>query len=317
MRKKRTFLLLCPVLLIVALLLTWPVLHPAATEEDDVSADNRLYVDGMAYYPKTLETLLFIGVDSSETAEETATHNGMQSDFLALLIVDHREQTYSVLHLNRDTMCEVPTLDSEGHRVGTQIAQLAFAHTYGSGGKDSCLNTVSIVSHLLYGVEILHYASIPIADIGKVNDAVGGVNVLVEDDFSAVDPTLVQGTVVHLTGAQAEHFVRARGGMTDSTNLRRMARQQQYMEGFLQAQQEDIAQHLMEALGEDLVTDLSISKAASLAEACSKYRFTGLKTLPGEAKDGREYVEYILDDTALRQLILDMFYRPITARSVK
>ena len=67
-----------------------------------------------------------------------------------------------------------------------------------------------------------------------LNDAVGGVNVLVSDDFSEVDPSIVQGEMI-LRGDQALTFIRARKDVGTQLNVSRMERQQVYMKSFFNA----------------------------------------------------------------------------------
>ena len=88
-------------------------------------------------------------------------------------------------------------------------AQLAYAHTYGTGMEDSCENMKKTVSKLLGGVAIDYYVSMNVEAIAPLNDAVGGVTVNVVHDFSQVDATIPKG-VVTLKGDQARAFVQSR-----------------------------------------------------------------------------------------------------------
>ena len=109
---------------------------------------------------------------------------------------------------------------------------MALAHTYGSGGSDSCLNAVKAVSRLLGGVKIDHYMTLTMDGVGKINNLVGGVTVTMLEDFSELDPAMKKGETVTLKGEQALLYVRTRQGIGDQSNLSRMERQRQYLESF-------------------------------------------------------------------------------------
>ena len=179
-----------------------------------------------------------IGMTSSVRGEGKSTttlnlaYSIAEAGKLVLVIeADMRMPTYTKrLHmLNRDTMTKIQILGVRGDVAGTFTGQLALAHTYGSGERDSCLNTTEAVSNLLYGVGIDHYISITMDGVAILNDLVGGVEVEVMDDFSSIDSTLVQGETVTLMGNHALTYVRTRGGLEDSSNLHRMERQRQYL----------------------------------------------------------------------------------------
>ena len=175
----------------------------------------QLYYNGRWYrLLDGLETCLVLGIDKfsdyAATFVEGDLLNDLQSDVLLLMIEDKAAGSWTALQLNRDTMCEIRRLGISGEKTGTVFQQLALSHTYGSGGKDSCRNSVKAVSRLLYDVPIDHYYAVTMDAIPVLNDLVGGVTVHVDDDLTAADPVLVQGTDVTLHGDQALHFVRAR-----------------------------------------------------------------------------------------------------------
>lgn len=301
------------VLLLILGGLVWLAFSPAEAPgpealQEPPTEDGRITYNGKAWYPRPrLETVLLLGIDAPPGQPDGSPQ---QADFLALLIVDSDAGEYHLLHLNRDTLCDVPVLDHRGIRTGYQKQQLALAHSYGTGGRDSCINTLRAVSRLLYDIPLEDYARIPIQALGRLNDAIGGVTVTVADDFSRIDPSLVRGETVTLHGSQAETFVRARGGMEDPTNLARMKRQQQYLAGLLEKMGDaDVPiEQAVEVLAEDLETTMSVSRMSRLAESLKGLSFAGMDVLPGQALEGDHFLEYRLDEEALRMLVLERFY---------
>ena len=147
-----------------------------------------------------ISTLLLIGTDDMELEQHEGCRSQAMADYLALAILNSREKTCIILQIDRNTMAEVPVLGSNGKSIGTTTHQICYAYAYGDGLKQSCENTVNTVSRLLCGVPIDNYFSLAMGAIPVLNDAVGGVTVTVEDDFTGVDDTLIQGNTVHLTG---------------------------------------------------------------------------------------------------------------------
>ena len=275
------------------------------------------YYNGTAYAKKEgLETVLLMGLDKFEGETPESYVNNQQADFLLVLVMDQQAQTCTPIQLNRDTMTKIQILGVTGAPAGTFTGQLALAHTYGSGEEDSCENTVLAVSNLLYGMEIHHYVSMTMDGVALLNDLVGGVTVEVLDDFSGIDDTLVQGETVTLLGEHALNYVRSRGGLEDSTNLHRMERQRQYL-GALQEQvkkasrEEGFTLDALMRLNEYLVSDCTINQLSDLAEGLTTYQVGEILTTKGEAKVGEEFMEFTVDEEALQQLIMDVFYEPV------
>ena len=110
--------------------------------------------------------------------------------------------------------------------------QIALAHAYGNGREQSCENNVKAVSMMLDDQPIDGYFSLNMGGIGVLVDLIGGVTLTITSDFSAVDPSLVEGETVTLDGEQALAYVRSRKDVDDQTNLARMERQRQFLKAF-------------------------------------------------------------------------------------
>ena len=264
-----------------------------------------------------LDCFLIIGLDkfTTTTSDPEFFLNNQQADFLLLMIVDKDSSSYCALHLNRDTMAEIQRLGLGGKKLDLFYGQLALAHTYGSGGKDSCRNTVEAVSRFLYGVPIDHYLSLTMDAIPVLNDLAGGVTVHVGDDFSAVDPSLEQGKDVHLMGQQALTYIRARGGMNEPTNLNRMARQREYINALYKQlsqkmrESDGFGRRMATQMADYSVSDLTTSELSRFAEQFKDYSFLGIYTVPGEAVLGERFMEYYADDDALQELVIRLFFK--------
>lgn len=262
---------------------------------------------------KDLETILVMGLDKNERSEMLEGYvNKTQSDFLLLLVIDQENRSINSLHINRDTMTEITRLGVFGGAAGKYTAQIALAHAYGSGGSDSALNAVKAVSNFLGGVKIDHYMTFTMDSVALVNDMVGGVTVLIEDDFSEMDPSLVQGQEITLKGEQALHFVRGRTNVADGTNLNRMARQRQYMMGLYEkimaaaAQNEAFPEKLVKKLADAFDTDLSVYQLDSLFDTLLECKMGEILTIEGENVRG-EFMEFYADPDSVAQAVQTLF----------
>jgi LCP family protein required for cell wall assembly len=272
---------------------------------------------GVDYYPRQdITVVMLLGIDQNGPVTASGSYNNPgAADMVALLIFDEKNETYSVLGLNRDAMVTMPVLGIGGKPAGTQRAQLALSHTQGSGLEDSCENTRTTVSELLYGLQIDYYFSMNMDAIAILNDAVGGVTVNVKDDFSAIDPTITKGQVT-LRGQQAIHYVRTRRGVGDQLNLSRMDRQEEYISGFLAAMQtkaeqsESFILSAYEKTSPYIVTDVSVKQMSNLFHRFAKYEYTGMTNLEGKNVLTEEFYEFHIDEQKLDELILKLFYAP-------
>ena len=281
----------------------------------------QVYYDGRWYRLRDgLETCLVLGIDKFsdylDTFGEGDLVNDLQSDVLLLMIEDKQAATWTALQLNRDTMCEIRRLGFSGEKTGKRFQQLALSHTYGSGGKDSCRNSVKAVSRLLYDVPIDHYYAVTMDAIPVLNDLVGGVTVHVDEDLTAADPVLIQGKDVTLHGDQALHFVRARMQVSDGTNLSRMNRQRVFLDALyakLRSSLHDngsFALKMANTLAEYSVSDLIPEKLAQFAERLKVEEYQGIVSTPGKALKGEKYIEFYPDEESLKAAVIKLFFEP-------
>ena len=282
---------------------------------NDVSTQNvkEITVNGQTYQQRRkVRSYLFIGVDMQ--GEATGVDNyiqGGQGDVQMLLTIDDLNRTWQILQLNRDSMVEVPVLGVQGDVVSSEFQQLCLAHSYGNGKESSCENNVNAVSDLLDKQEINGYFALNMDAIGILNDLVGGVTVTVNADFTAVDPTLVEGQQITLNADQATEFVRNRQNVGDETNLNRMSRQREFMKGLLNSikgKDVSFAQDIYNGLKDYTVTDLSEGAVSKIFTKIQKYTEKDILTIDGQQKVEDDHWAYYLDQDSLNNAIIELFY---------
>lgn len=302
-------------------------IQSAASEESGRTVEEMLgldqpvpevYYDGKTFVENPeVSAYLFLGVDKSGQLNEGDGYyrEGGQADVQLLLVVDEGKEVYYILQLNRDTMTNVQVLSYSGDPMEKVVQQIALAYAYGDGGESSCENAVLAVSDFLYGIEIDGYASLALDAIPIVNDWAGGVTVTIQDDFSQVDPTLVMGETITLTGQQAYNYIRNRFYVGDETNISRMARHREYLSGLADkletkvSQDADQINELYQQLQPYMVTDMSSNAMIKLANKCRNYTNGGTLTFEGEAVLGEQFIEFYPDETDVKDTVMDLFYK--------
>ena len=258
-----------------------------------------------------LTTLLLIGTDSLVSGEDGKAN---QADFLLLVAMDYDHNNYKALQINRDTIADVPQFDMYGRVFGSKKQQIALAYSHTDSDVRNCNNTVKAVSNLLYGIDIDHFVSVAMDSVAIANDMVSGVPVYVEDDFSNIDPSIKQGETVTLSGEQALHFVRARSGMEEPTNIARMQRQRTYMTSLHERaiqkanQDKDFLMRSLLELSSHFISDCSINQMTRMFDVALAQNHSDILTIPGEAVMGQEYMEYHVDEAALQKQIIELLY---------
>ncbi len=318
MIKKGIFALLSLVLCAVLVVSLFNIIKIATnnTQHEENSYVSRVIErDGVKYYPKQdITTLLLVGLDRTGPVVESDNYlNSARADVVMLISFDNTHKTIKVLNLNRDSVIPVQVLGVNGFPAGKSDQQLALAHTYGRGLKDSAENVVTTVSEYLYNLKIDYYATIGMDCIELINDSLGGVEVNVEEDFSAVTPSIPMGKV-KLTGAQAVSYIRHRETIGDGLNSTRMARHLKYFTGLLDAiksnhkSDETKLLSLYENLSDKMVTNSSVQTFSDMLNMFSEYTLDTFSTPKGSNKMGEEFNEFYIDSADLDRIVLDFFY---------
>ena len=319
-KSAKKFAYLC-VILILVLVMVYSGLQVLEStvfykqEQEDAYQSQTIIRDGVEYFPRQdITVLMILGIDRFGAVEDSGSYNNTgDADMVTLLIFDDAREVCDILYLNRDTMLEMPVLGIGGKEAGTYYGQLALSHTYGSGLEDSCENVKKTLERFLPGLSIDYYVSMHMDAISLLNDAVGGVTVTVTEDFSDVDPTIKMGEMT-LTGEQAIYYVRTRKDLGDQKNVTRMERQKEYINNFLElfrAKSDSSETFLIKTYDEIapyIVTDCSSSTLVSLMSRYSDYSIGRFVTPEGDNVIGEKYYEFYVDEEALDDLVLELFY---------
>ncbi len=282
----------------------------AEAETDTVEAGGSVYK-----YNDHLSNYLFMGIDTrDEVSSYESQQDAGQADAIFLVSMDRATEEIKVLLIPRDTIAEIEVFNPSGKSLGTTEDHINIQYAYGDGKEKSCELMKTAVSNLLGDIPIQGYCAMNMDGISVITDFVGGVEVTVPDNsLEAVNPDFTEGTVVTLTGDNAEQFVRYRDTEISQSALTRQERQKVYMQALLkkaQAMAEDDASFAVDFFNEIqpfTVTNLGNDIFAKLLTA-SQGKAVETATVPGEAAEGENFDEYHVDQQQLESLLLSMFY---------
>ena len=236
-----------------------------------------------------------------------------QADVLLLVVLDEKNQSAEIISIDRNSMSYFEVFDPTGNSMGVSEAQLCLSYSYGDGKHESCKKTVSAVSDFLYEIPIHAYYSMKYMAIREVNDAIGGVEVQIKDDMSAVDERFVTGEKISLDGELAGKYLTARMNVGNGSNEERLTRHREYILSFIKtaigAVKKDLSLpfELYNKIADNSTTDLSVDEIVYLATLATELDIS-FHSIEGTTDSSGTFDEFRPDDDALWQLILDIFY---------
>lgn len=295
-----------------------------ATEEEDevIWEEGWVRHNGKIYeYNENILTFLVLGIDKNEEVSESKDEvSGGQSDGLFLVVANPDEKDIKIIAINRDTMTDVVMYGYGDDPIPkTILAQITVQHGFGDGKEKSCELTVDAVSKLFYSLPIHGYMSINMAGIPILNDAVGGVDVTILEDLPKVHKEWIKGTEVHLQGMDSYWYTKYRDHTVFDTARGRLARQKQYLTAFIQKAVAETKKDitfpigLYKKLSKYMVTDITTDEVTYLVGELLDYHFDGdaIYTMEGETRMGEKHEEFYPDKEALKNLIIEIFYREV------
>ena len=285
--------------------------------------EGQILVEGKVYeYNDDIMTFLCMGVDSGSGIEKEKTPGKAgQADAQLLVVVNPRKEKINVIAINRDTMTDIEIYDTAGMYLGEEEGQITLQYAYGNGREKSCRLMEQAVSELFYGIPIHGYGALDMQSIATLNDAVGGVEVTVLEDMTRHRWNWSEGANVLLKGEEALIYIRERDSASKElgTNIKRVERQKQYLNNYVFKLKDKMKQDitfpisLLNKVKKHLVTSLSVDEIAFMADTLLGYDFSmeNIISIPGESKMGEKHEEFYIDDVALKQIVIDVFYNQV------
>lgn len=267
------------------------------------------------YRRRDLTNILLIGIDWAELDKSTSSRYDDQADFLLLMTLDRKNKSISYIQIDRDTITPIRVYGPFGDYAGMQTTQICLSQAFGESRAENCENTAWAVSHLLGGIPVDFYMAMDMEGIAALNDALGGVTVTLEDDFTHLDAQMKKGATLTLQGKQAEYFVRGRMGIGEGTNEARMNRQRVYIQSVMDIITQGIAKDmnyagtLYDKIEAHLETNMDRGQLVNKAYASRGYEQTDVHPIAGSHSIGTDgFMEFHADKDALGALLTDIFF---------
>lgn len=292
-----------------------------STEKPEKWQEGTVTYKGKDYrYNSNLRVFLMMGIDNDDLVATASDYtNGGQSDAMFLLVVDSLNQKLQVISINRNTMTDIKLCDKEGYSMGTIQGQICLQHAFGDAKRISCQRSVDAVADLFGNIPISGYLAMNMGAIPTMNDAVGGVKVKVLQNIYYPDYNvkLHKGDKVTLNGQEAYYYLRGRDVQKYDSASDRLRREEQYIVAYmdrlkaLTADDPSIVMGVYNSIEDYLVTSVDFS---SLINELMSYDFNDddMYTVPGKTVQGDEYEEYHVDEDAMQDMIMSVFYTPVS-----
>lgn len=264
--------------------------------------------------------ILILGVDY----DESRLGKGLRSDTMMLLSVNTVDKTATLLSIPRDTRTTVNKLDSNGMITSSLTTKINAAFAYGGGSSEStstfgnrAKNAIDAAESLInddgkYNVQISYYLVLDMDAIAPCVDAIGGVDITLEDSMPNIGN---KGETVHLSGSNAELYVRTRKGAgLDGSDTSRAERQRGFVKAYLQKLKTSnlvsTIPSLYNELSQYIYTNMDLDKIAALGLVLKDSDLANLNidVLPGKPQYISGVSYYIADRDKLDDLIANLFY---------
>lgn len=298
---------------------------PVAEEEEpeEQLEEGQILYKGQKYqYNKDIKSFVIMGIDTMDTVEKLIESpvSGGQSDMNFVAVMNPHTKKIQLIAINRNTMTTIYCYTADGTFVGTKTGQLTLQHAYGSGGTDSCEMMVSAIDNILYMIPIHGYFAMNMGAITRLNDAIGGVELTALQDVKHEGTNISEGEKIVLKGKDAFWYTKYRDWTVEGSADERLERQKQYLYAFFNKLKGMVKNDLslpitLYKIIEDYsVTDVSLDKLSYLASQLTGYTFetSDIYSVPGKSvTSGVEYEEFYVDEEALYEMIIEIFYEPV------
>ena len=325
-RRKRiaAVLVICGVLAVVAVFAAgiWKQQRKAHMETDSASVSSEentsesITYKGKTYvYNDHLSNYLFMGIDTKGDMETAESGNAGQADAVFLVSVDRVTKEMQVISIPRDTMTEIEMFSVSRKSLGLMENHINLQYAQGDGKTESCELMETAVSKLLGGIPVHGYCSVNMDGIPVMTEAAGNVQVVIPDNsLEEVNPEFTEGAEVTLTKDNVEQFVRYRNTGREQSALVRQDRQKIFIEAYMKKAQEQYAKDasfvtgLYESMKPYMVTNIGNDLFVKLLSVAQEGK-SSVHTLPGKGAQGEYFDEYRVDEEALQEMIISVFYR--------
>jgi LCP family protein required for cell wall assembly len=187
--------------------------------------------------------MLLVGTDSCEGQDVTLFPRcknkdapGERNDVTMLVHISDNPRRVTVVSFPRDMIVPIPSCPQEEGGASSAMSGTPLNASYFTGG----LNCTVLTIEQLTGEDVQFAAAVRWTGVINISDAVGGVDVCIENGISDGHTGLfLDAGEYTLQGVQALQFLRTRHGVGDGSDLGRISNQQQFMSSLVRKAQSD------------------------------------------------------------------------------
>ncbi len=256
--------------------------------------------------------ILCMGIDKFVTMTERHpdTNSIGQADVVFLVSIDTKKEEMDIIAIPRDTIVTVEKYNSRMEYIGIEDLQLCLQYAYADGTTNSCELTQKRVNEIFEGVTIDAYAAINFSGIMQINDAIGGVEITMKEDYTVHNPKFVKGATLLLKGTDALDFVQKRDITVAHTAYTRIDRQKQYLNEFVKKAKTVVKENptvisdLYSALKENMVTNLEVTQVVDIVKTAINCPFETINfhKIEGEIINDGTYECFYPDERHIKKL---------------
>jgi len=245
--------------------------------------------------------ILVMGIDSTATTDMTEDENPSRSDTMMLFTIDPVRKKVQVLSLPRDTYIKIP-----GYAEKTKLG-----HAYAYGGYLLAEETIED----FLDIKIDHYGIVDYKAVERLVDAIGGIDVVMDQDYYYEDTYVVPPLVIdfkkgknYLDGKEAVNYLRIRK-MYEDQDIGRIQKQQEFLLKVLEKVKKPSiilkVPELIDIAQKHSKTDLSYGQIAYLAKFALDLDKEDIitDTLVGDDQRIGDLDYYIVDEELAREQV--------------
>lgn len=275
-------------------------------------------------YNSDMVNILLLGVDNENGLSEKQIIGELgQTDAIFLLSIDTKSKKSKIISIPRDTLSMVEIYDKYDNLTDIIEFQITVQYAFANECRKGAKLTADRVSEIMGNIPIHRVCVINYDAVSVANDAIGGVQVTFDDEFTdesgqEMDAEFHKGNTVTLKGDQARIYVMERDCSLENGVLDRGARQINYISLYIDKLKSKMKSNIMlpfnilDELKEAdcFYTDISKDELLYIASCLKNMKLDedSIVTIPGGLYSGEVFQQYEVDVTELRKLVLDTYY---------
>lgn len=245
---------------------------------------------------KNIVSILFLGIDGTE--ERAKRKSQFAADTIMIASIDMDNRKMNVLSIPRDTYTYIPATD--------KMDKINSAFYYGSNEGKGVANMLDAIDHLTGINTIDYYFTLEMEPIPDIINALGGIEMVVEQDMQSHDVNITKGQQ-WMDGKTAFDYIHWRYDGTG--DIGRIGRQHRFIQTlFHQLRTPEHGESLVEQIlkNEDHIdTDLDLEQIGTLLLFCSEMNEEDIQfyMLPGKGEYMENISYWVLDEEKTREIV--------------